>query len=77
MEKFYDDIDAIVHGGLTFANQMNDAIRQNAIGELPDTDEYWVIGFDTCHYGDNEHNCDLNYVLSEVELLKQQALEAI
>lgn len=75
--KDYDDIDADVHGGLTFSNHMSDLTRTRAVGELPGSDDYWVVGFDTCHYGDNEYNCDLNYVLSEVERLKQQALEAI
>lgn len=75
--KDYKDIDADVHGGLTYSDQLNDEIRKIAIGELPETNDYWVVGFDTCHYGDNEHNCNLDYVLSEVESLKQQALEAI
>lgn len=76
-EVHYNHIDVNIHGGLTFSNNMSDWIKEIAVGELPETNDYWVIGFDTCHYGDNEHNCNLNYVLSEVESLKQQALEAI
>ena len=72
-----DEIQVYVHGGITFSNQMNDSIREKAIGETPDTNDYWILGFDTCHIGDDEISCNLEYVLSELESLKHQALEQI
>jgi hypothetical protein len=65
--KHYDDIDASVHGGLTYGRN-----------HLPmqEPDGYWWVGFDTGHYGDNKFNCPEIYVDAQIELLKQQAIAA-
>jgi hypothetical protein len=45
----YDNIPVRCHGGLTF-------------GQLDEDENLWVIGFDTCHFNDNEQNCNQDYV---------------
>lgn len=57
-----------VHGGLTYSDSI--------IGddESPNT---WWVGFDTCHLDDNKITCDERYCETEVESLKQQALDAL
>lgn len=64
-QKGYDDIEAAVHGGLTYA-QFNPKFGERL----------WWVGFDTMHYNDNRDSCDEQYVLGEVESLKQQAITA-
>jgi hypothetical protein len=50
--KHYDDIDVEVHGGLTYSARI-DAGLVTHFDELTDDDiGSWMIGFDTCHYGD-------------------------
>lgn len=44
----YDDIPVNAHGGLTYSNL---------------EDDYWVVGFDTCHLGDDKESCPKSYVL--------------
>lgn len=64
----YDDIPVDVHGGLTYAD-----LASNASFKPDDIDDSdWIIGFDTCHYNDNEYSCDKEYVTNETnELFKQ------
>lgn len=50
--KDYDDIDADVHGGLTYAS--------HSLRYQPETDFYW-IGFDCAHAGDFCSMFDLEY----------------
>lgn len=80
--KDYDDVDVEVHGGLTFA-----APGSNISKDLPETEvlegclydldeDWWVFGFDTCHYMDNLENCNREYVISETLNLKRQLEEA-
>lgn len=66
--KNYDDINASVHGGLTWSD--------DHVGKDP-ADGYWWVGFDTAHYGDNSVSCDEQYCWDQIEQLKQQALNAI
>ena len=57
----YNDIPCDIHGGLTFSRSCN----------IFDS-EYWMIGFDTAHLGDNPHVWPLFRVYSEaVKLLDQ------
>lgn len=57
-EKPYSEIDNIeIHGGLTYSQMEG---------------EWWVIGFDTCHSGDDETTCPLEYVLNETKSLLEQ-----
>jgi len=69
----YMDIDADVHGGLTYGQMAED------ISHFPlefQNCQYYIVGFDTCHYKDNSANCDKKYVLAETARLKKQAEEA-
>jgi len=66
--KPYDNIDADIHGGLTYA-------RDHA-PNLP-ADGYWWIGFDTLHCDDSLERWPKEAVEAETESLKQQALAAI
>lgn len=66
--KYYDELDIIVHGGLTYSQQ---------------EDEYWVIGFDCAHSEDlvpnlddktinNDTYRDMEYVENEIrEIINQ------
>lgn len=64
----YDDIPVDVHGGLTYAG-----LASNASFKPDDIDDSdWIIGFDTCHFNDDEYSCDKEYVINETnELFKQ------
>ena len=68
-KKNYNYISADVHGGLTFSSAICPGTK--------DPDGYWWIGFDTNHYNDTKFNCDEQYVLAQIESLKQQALAVI
>jgi len=78
-EKSYWDIkDIEIHGGLTLSEELEDFVPEiiEWIGEQPENlDNYWVFGFDTCHYGDNSTNWNKDNVIKEVERLEQQLLE--
>lgn len=53
--KSYEEINASVHGGLTFADESLNI----SWPELPDfcrgKEGWWIIGFDTCHLEDDEN----------------------
>lgn len=57
----YDSVDVSVHGGLTWGQE------QEIKGE-----KYWVLGFDTHHFGDNKHNWPIYKVVEETKRLKDQ-----
>ena len=78
--KGYDEIHELmpelsVHGGLTFADD-SERLKENwteLAKELHgDNKKYWIVGFDTVHYGDNLINCSREYVLKETENLAKQ-----
>lgn len=81
----YDDAnDTIdIHGGLTFSSSKSDiknpewenseCIGFNSFDEIPDN--YWVFGFDTLHFGDDEY-LDRDWCIEETKKLLSQ-LEAI
>lgn len=80
--KDYDDVDIEVHGGLTFA-----APGSNISKDLPETEvlegclydldeDWWVFGFDTCHYSDSLENWPREAVIEETLNLKRQLEEA-
>ena len=52
----YNNIGIIVHGGLTYS-------------ESNDVDDTWIIGFDTCHCGDNAENWKYEDVVNETKWL--------
>lgn len=71
-EVDYSDIDNVqVHGGLTYSGR---GLMPEDLQDL--CEDYWVLGFDTCHLDDNSINQDEEYVLEELESLKKQAEEA-
>jgi len=65
--KDYNSIDCQIHGGLTYA-------EDHAPTKKPDG--LWWVGFDTAHVGDNPVNRSQSFVESEIQNLKNQALEA-
>lgn len=68
----YDDIPVVVHGGLTFAEPAEDLDWP----ELGDSDKNgWVVGFDTCHYGDTARRWPTSKVLLEAKSLADQLIE--
>jgi len=58
--KSYDDVPVDVHGGITYAELHGD---------------YWVFGFDTCHYTDTLEKWPYEKVLEETIYLKNQLKE--
>jgi len=82
----YDDIDINIHGGLTYSNKFDSSNFLKWIENLKiDGDvtidnfktfeNYWMIGFDTSHYGDDINSCPKYYVMNEVENLLDQCID--
>ena len=70
--KQYDDIDVSVHGGLTFSESASELDWP----EIPeDSKDGWVVGFDTCHYGDNQSSWTKRAVQREAERLRKQLMK--
>jgi hypothetical protein len=83
----YGSIDNIkIHGGLTYGQFFNsesflkwtenleiggDLTREN----FEKFNNYWIIGFDTNHYGDNDETWTKEYVISQSEYLMEQCLD--
>lgn len=79
--KDYDDIDAEVHGGITFTKD-SDTVKKHW-DNLPDDIEFldgateipsgwYIFGFDTMHYGDTLETCPKEYCVEETIKLKKQ-----
>ena len=66
-----DDIPVECHGGLTFANPASDC---SFVTEEADKDG-WVVGFDTCHYGDTSGKWTREAVRQETDNLARQLEE--
>jgi len=56
----YDNIDLIIHGGLTYASKEDDMI---------------VIGFDCAHLGDTIEICDEEFVTLECKSMIDQIIQ--
>ena len=84
--KPYDEIDIRIHGGLTYGGKFTnnnflewikgrkifgDVTRDN----YENFNNYWIIGFDTSHYGDTLDSCSLSYVMYETTNLLNQCLD--
>ena len=55
----YNEIPIDCHGGLTYGN-------------LDEDEDLWVIGFDTCHSGDDKIKCSKEFVEKEcISIVKQ------
>lgn len=61
-----------VHGGLTFGELGNDLEHWKEMPKECKNKNWYVIGFDTCHYGDNMYNASKEYVLAETKRLLEQ-----
>ena len=76
--KDYDDIEAEVHGGLTYSKCPSEDRR---FKDLFDNDK-WIVGFDCGHYGDGIFGMEEGtvktpeYVRKELRDLSRQAFEA-
>ncbi len=68
--KHYDDIPVDVHGGLTFGQPVSDLSDWDEIEN--ESSDSWVVGFDTCHYGDNKENWCKENVKKELDNLEKQ-----
>jgi len=80
-EKFYDDVDVDVHGGLTFASkcQSHDGDQEtlacNTICHIVDEgedDDVWWLGFDCAHWQDFMPSSPMNIHGSGVVYRTQQ-----
>jgi len=70
-EKHYDNIEVVVHGGLTFS----DSAEHLDWPEIPKSlKDGWVVGFDTAHWEDNSINWNKNAVISETKSLRNQLI---
>ncbi len=80
-DSIHQNYDIDVHGGLTYSNWGHEC----GIGEMPEylkTKDYWVIGFDTCHWGDTlgtwprervrKHTEELAFRMYEIWLLQER-----
>ena len=56
-----------VHGGITYSANFNTRMLANAefLTEDEAIDEYWIFGFDTCHYDDTATNWPKERVIEE------------
>ena len=83
--KHYDDIGVGVHGGLTFSDYFDADHFLEWIGNrefdgdvtlenYKKFDNWWMIGFDTAHAGDNLSTCSKEYVISETNEMIEQCL---
>jgi len=87
-EVSYDDMNTIsVHGGLTYGRFFDsDSFLNWTEGLEIDGDvtkenykkfnNYWIVGFDTSHYGDNKENCTKKYVTMQTEEFIEQFLDS-
>lgn len=88
--KHYDEIEASVHGGLTFSGACSNHICHDAKKETVANENVWWLGFDCAHVGDftpkleeflfsfnNPANYrDIKYVSEECVILAIQAVKA-
>jgi len=82
----YDDLNIRVHGGLTFGSKFesNNFLKwvedREFYGDVTSENfekfnNYWMIGFDTNHFGDNSETCSKEYVISESDCMLDQCLD--
>lgn len=77
-EMYYEEINKYidVHGGLTFSEHYSVIKKYPELPVCSKTEEYWVVGFDTCHCNDNSNNWTKEAVLDETLKLVKQLEEA-
>lgn len=70
-DKIHDQYNINVHGGLTFSELAQNCVPLGLPKNINETS--WVIGFDTCHYGDSITKWpDEESVLTEANYLADQ-----
>lgn len=85
-ERHYNDLYLSVHGGLTYSDYFSSKLFLDWIGNrnydgdidvdnYKKFDNYWMIGFDTGHFGDDSENCSKEFVLEEANKLLEQCLD--
>ena len=79
---YYSDIDEKydieVHGGITFSNRLSTFKHSTDFSETPellDYQDYWVLGFDTQHAGDNAEKWNAESTLKETERFAEQLMK--
>jgi len=70
--KNYDEIpDNNIHGGLTFSAHAKTTLFAK---NKPEYSEYYFVGFDCAHAGDNMINCNIDFVTEEIKKLVDNLL---
>lgn len=69
--KDYSEIDVRVHGGLTYSE------KQLPLHNPQEDSEWWWLGFDTRHWGDNALNQDVVYCINQLNSLTKQTSEIL
>lgn len=66
-----------VHGGVTLCGKFHEPWRKIEGEVIPEeiTKDWWIVGFDTGHWGDNEHDQNEAFVRNETEHLLRQIEE--
>lgn len=79
---YYGDIDEKydieVHGEITFSNRLSTFKHSTDFSETPellDYQDYWVLGFDTQHAGDNAEKWNAESTLKETERFAEQLMK--
>ena len=77
LPKDYNEIDVDIHGGLTFGEEATfiDGEITPIIGNVIIDKPYFVIGFDTVHFGDNMYKWTKEKVIEETKNLYDQILK--
>lgn len=82
----YNNIDVDIHGGLTYGSyfKSEDFLKwckdREISGDITlvnykNFEDFWMIGFDTCHYGDNRTNWTKEDVIQETDKLLEKCLD--
>lgn len=67
-----EDLDHIdIHGYITYSESLKDFLYKHNIEILDDSlNDYWVLGFDTFHFKDNQNNWNKENCIQETLKLK-------
>lgn len=74
----YGKYDIEVHGGITFSGRLSlfkHSLDLKETPELLDYQDYWVLGFDTQHSGDNAETWNAESTLKETEAFTEQLMK--
>jgi hypothetical protein len=74
----YEKYGIEVHGGITFSNRLSTFKHSTDFSETPellDYQDYWVLGFDTQHAGDDAEKWNAESTLKETELFAEQLMK--